>query len=156
MEENKIGKSVVFYGVNPVFRVANLEASIAYYVDKLGFRVNWQYPTTASLIRGRTDLFLCEGDQGHPGAWIWIGVNDADALYAEFLASGAKIRHPPNNFAWALEMQVEDLDGNVLRLGSDTMPNRPPAEWLDMDGIRWKESAPSQWVRLPSSDDKSF
>ena len=26
---------------------------------------------------------------------------------------------PPTTFPWALEMQIEDPDGNVLRIGSD-------------------------------------
>jgi hypothetical protein len=26
---------------------------------------------------------------------------------------------PPTNFPWALEMQVKDPDGNVLRIGSE-------------------------------------
>jgi hypothetical protein len=89
------------------------------------------------------------GDQGHPGSWVWIGVNNVEALHEEYLASGAKIRNPPNNYEWALEMQVEDLDGTVLRIGSDSMPDRPPAEWLDMYGVRWKETAPPQWERQP-------
>jgi hypothetical protein len=46
--------------------------------------------------------------------------------------SGAKIRHPPTNYSWALEMQVEDLDGNVLRLGSAPRTGEPDGEWLDM------------------------
>jgi len=29
------------------------------------------------------------------------------------------IRSEPANLPWALEMQVEDPDGNVLRFGSD-------------------------------------
>lgn len=33
-------------------------------------------------------------------------------------------------------MQVEDLDGNVLRLGSEPKENQPTGEWLDMDGRR--------------------
>ncbi len=61
-------------------------------------------------------MFLCQGDQGHPGSWVWIS-GDVEAVYEEFRASGAKIRHPPTNYSWALEMQVEDLDGNVLRIG---------------------------------------
>ncbi len=32
---------------------------------------------------------------------------------------GVGIRLPPTNYSWALEMQVEDPDGNVLRLGSE-------------------------------------
>jgi hypothetical protein len=37
----------------------------------------------------------------------------------------------------ALEMQVEDLDGNVLRLGSDPRAGEPEGEWLDTHGHRW-------------------
>lgn len=48
-----------------------------------------------------------------------------------------KIRHPPTNYSWALEMQVEDLDGNILRLGSDPRAGEPDGEWLDMYGNRW-------------------
>jgi ketosteroid isomerase-like protein len=41
------------------------------------------------------------------------------------------------NYAWAYEMQVEDLDGSVLRLGSEPKENEPIGEWLDMHGCRW-------------------
>jgi len=68
---------------------------------------------------------------------VWIGVEDVDALMHEYRASGAKIRHPPTNYPWACEMQVEDLDGNVLRLGSDTKKDEPFGEWLDMHGKIW-------------------
>jgi hypothetical protein len=34
-------------------------------------------------------------------------------------------------------MQVEDLDGNVLRLGSEPKENEPFGEWLDMNGRVW-------------------
>jgi hypothetical protein len=36
-------------------------------------------------------------------------------------------------------MQVEDLDVNILRLGSDPKPDQPTGEWLDMYGNRWLE-----------------
>jgi hypothetical protein len=46
-------------------------------------------------------------------------------------AKGAKIRHPPLNFPWALEMKVEDLHGHVLRFGSEPKPDRPFAAWRE-------------------------
>jgi hypothetical protein len=70
--------------------------------------------------------------------WIWIGVQDVRALHKHYLTSGAKIRNPPNNFEWALEMQVEDLDGNVLRVDSDPEKEKPLGVWQDADGIRWR------------------
>jgi hypothetical protein len=36
-----------------------------------------------------------------------------------------------------MEMQIEDLDGNVLRFGSDPRKDEPNGPWLDMNGDRW-------------------
>jgi len=37
-------------------------------------------------------------------------------------------------------MQVEDLDGNVLRLGSEPKADRPFGEWLGKHGDAWEAS----------------
>jgi hypothetical protein len=79
-----------FYGVNPIFRVHDLAVSVHYYTEKLGFKVNWSHPYVVSVTRGRTDLFLSVGDQGHAGAWVWIGVSDVEALHAEYQAAEQK------------------------------------------------------------------
>ncbi len=127
-----------FGGVTPVFRVADLEASLAYYVNALGFKINFRHETFfASISRDRCNIFLCVGDQGHFGTWVWIGVGDVELVEKEILAKGAKVRHLPTNYPWALEMQVEDLDGNVLRIGSDPRKDEPYGEWLDMNGVPW-------------------
>jgi catechol 2,3-dioxygenase-like lactoylglutathione lyase family enzyme len=135
-----------FENVSPILRVADVEASVKYYVEVLGFKLNWQVPGFASVGRGRCGIMLCENEQGNPGTWVWIGVGDADLLYQEYLASGAKIRHPPNNFPWAYELQVYDPDGNVLRLGSDQKKDQLLGTWLDMDGVEWTQSE-GKWVR---------
>jgi catechol 2,3-dioxygenase-like lactoylglutathione lyase family enzyme len=128
---------ISFGGVNPILRVNSVFASRGYYVQALGFRVDFEAEDFVSVSRGKCHLFLCEGDQGHAGSWVWIDGKDVDALYEEFKLSGARIRHPPTNYSWALEMQVEDLDGNVLRFGSDPRAGEPDGEWLDMYGRRW-------------------
>src|SRR4051794_20697817 len=99
---------VEFEGVVPILRVGDLAASLDYYVNILGFTVDWRYPAIAAVSRGNCDLFLSEGDQGHPGAWVWVGVSDADGLCEEYTQKGAQIRHPPTNYPWAREMHVED------------------------------------------------
>ncbi len=135
----------------PVFRVANLRASIDYYVNVLGFKLDWGDPAMfASVSRDRCTLFLCEGDQGNTGAWTWIGVGDAEALCEEFRGKGAKIRNPPTNFQWAYEMQVEDLDGNVLRLGSDPKDDQLFGPWRDMHGDLWVTKPEGGWMRAAS------
>jgi len=132
--------SIDFEGVTPILRVANLAASLEYYVGVLGFAVSWGTPYFACVSRGNCNLFLSQGDQGNSGTWVWVGVSDASALFEELTASGAKIRTPPANFPWAWEMQVEDIDGNVLRMGSEPKEEEPYGEFLDMHGFRWPVS----------------
>ena len=133
----QLGTRIEFGGVTPILRVSDLAASLDYYVHKLGFKVDWHGPNFASISRGRCCLFISVGDQGHPGSWVWIDGKHVESLHAEFVTSGAKIRNPPANYSWALEMQVEDLDGNILRFGSDPRKGEPEGPWLDMYGDRW-------------------
>jgi len=148
MTPGEISNAVGFEGVSPILRVRSLSASIDYYVRKLGFKIDWQGPYVASVSRGKCHIFLSEGDQGNPGSWVWIGVEDADVLFNEYRASGAQVRNPPTNYSWAYEMQVEDLDGNILRLGSDQKSNQSVGEWLDMRGDRWAMSSTGDWTRV--------
>ena len=83
---------LAFAGVTPVLRVCDVAASRDYYVQCLGFQVNFEAPDFVSVSRGKCCLFLCEGDQGNPGSWVWIDGKDVDAVYEELKTSGAKIR----------------------------------------------------------------
>jgi len=126
-----------FGGVNPILRVNDLKVSKDYYTRVLGFKVDFETLDFISVSRGRCGLFLCQGDQGHFGSWVWISAPDVELLVEELRAAGARIRHEPTNYPWAMEIQVEDPDGNVLRMGSEPKENEPTGEWLDMDGVRW-------------------
>jgi catechol 2,3-dioxygenase-like lactoylglutathione lyase family enzyme len=112
--------------VTPILRVDDLEASRGYYTKTLGFSLDWEADGAISVSRDGKSIMLIEGEQGQPGTWLWIGVEDADELYAEFSAKGAHIRSPPQNFSWAYEFAVEDPDGHVLRIGSE--PKSMPAQ----------------------------
>ena len=77
-------------------------------------------PTSSPTSGGTSAASIsAAGGQGHPGAWVWVGVGDVRALHRIYRERGAKIRMEPKNFPWALEMQIEDPDGNVLRFGSE-------------------------------------
>ena len=105
--------------VTPILRVENLAASRAYYLQALGFSVDWETDGMLSISRDGKSIMLCEGEQGVSGVWLWIGVDDADAFFAEFSARSARIKSPPQNFSWAYEFAIEDPDGHVLRFGSE-------------------------------------
>src|SRR5881296_2015950 len=115
MSETEASKAaaIAFEGVTPILRVERLAASIDYYVKLLGFKVDWHQPNImASVSRDRCEIMLCEGDQGNPGTWVWIGVEDVQPLFEDYTVKGAKIRRPPTNYPWAYEMQIEDPDGH--------------------------------------------
>ncbi|NJM36267.1 MAG: bleomycin resistance family protein [Rhodomicrobium sp.] len=106
-------------GITPILRADDLAATKLYYLDVLGFTLDWEAPYMIQVSRDRHPIMICDGAQGQSGTWVWIGVEDADALYAELVANGAVIRDAPQNFQWSYEFQVEDPNGHVLRFGSD-------------------------------------
>lgn len=128
-----MGKSRIhFENADPILYVSNLQAAIHYYVDVLGFtNADWAYEDFTCVTRDNAGIYLCQGAQGRPGAWVWVGVSDAQALYDELKEKGARIHYPPRNYPWALEMHVQDLDGNVLRMGSDPLEDKPYEMWQE-------------------------
>ncbi len=111
---------VYFENSQPILRVEDMAASLRFYVDLLGFQnATWGTDDFTSVSHDRAAIYLCRGDQGRGGAWVWIGVDDVERLHARYKARRVTIRLPPTNKPWALEMQIEDPDGNVLRFGSE-------------------------------------
>ena len=121
-----------FTWATPILCVNDMPQSLQHCRDVLGFEIAWswsdhdafdapQAPTFACVCRGDISIFLCEQDQGKPGAWVCLNVADRDALmtlHAEYAAAGACIDEPPEDRSWGMcEMLVRDPDGNVFRIG---------------------------------------
>ena len=103
-----------------------------YYEDVLGFqKASWGSEWFTSVNRDKAGIYLAQRAQGHKGTWVWVGVGDVQKLYAELKSKGAIIRHEPRNYPWALEMHVEDVDGNILRMGSDAIEGRPYDDFME-------------------------
>ncbi|HVQ37803.1 MAG TPA: glyoxalase superfamily protein [Pyrinomonadaceae bacterium] len=115
-----------FEHADPILSVKDMAVSVQYYVETLGFRnADWGSAVFTSVNRDTAGIYLCQGGQGHPGTWVWIGVEDVTKLYEEYQASGARILRAPENYPWACEMHVEDPDGHVLRFGSEPRTDMP-------------------------------
>jgi predicted lactoylglutathione lyase len=111
---------------NPVLPVRDLSRSIAFYTDKLGFTVDWigEQNLAGSVSRDRCSIMLLQMHERDAPAWVWIGLED-DSLFESFRAKGVKVHQEPRNEAWAYEMKFEDLDGNVLWLGTSPKKDIP-------------------------------
>jgi predicted enzyme related to lactoylglutathione lyase len=121
MDETKYDKAQArFECIEPILCVRDMALTVGFYKDVLGFEnAAWGTDDFTHVSRDGTGIYLCREGQGQPGAWIWIGVDDVENLHEDYKARGIKIRLPPTNYPWALEMQIEDPDGNVLRMGSE-------------------------------------
>ena|SRR5436190_2004846 len=113
--------------INPILNVADMSVSLDFYVGKLGFKnAEWGNDHFTSIHRDNSCIYLCNGTQGQPGTWLWVGFDgNIFELYDELKSKGVIIRQPPCNCSWAMEMHVEDPDGHVLRFGTDPDYSEP-------------------------------
>ena len=116
-----------------VLLVADVQVSAAYYRDALGFEFDrfWGEPPGFCMTwRDKHCVMLSQvGNAGDirpissVKTDIWDGyfwVDDADALYEEVVAKGAKIKHEPVvKFYGVKEFCVIDPDGYQMAFGQD-------------------------------------
>jgi catechol 2,3-dioxygenase-like lactoylglutathione lyase family enzyme len=127
---NKTQLNIHIENIVPVLSVKDMNASRAFYIGILGFEeAEWGSDDFTSIGRDRWGIYFCKGAQGNPGTWIWIGFGgDIIALHEELKSKGVAIKLPPTNFSWAMEMQIEDPDGHVLRFATDPDSHKPFAD----------------------------
>jgi catechol 2,3-dioxygenase-like lactoylglutathione lyase family enzyme len=112
--------------VIPQLRVTSASRSLAFYVEGLGFAVDWKhqfepgFPLFLQLTRAGQTIFLTEhtGDCQVGGA-VYFTVPDVDECYRDFSVRGAVLIEGPEDTAWGTrEMLVTDPDGNRLRFAT--------------------------------------
>ena len=114
----------------PEIPAANVDTAAAYYVNALGFTLDWggEEGGIAGISRGDCRLFLTNpsfrDSYGNPGPILfWLNLNSkaaVNSLHAEWTAAGATIVSPPEDKPWLLhEFTAADLDGNRIRVFYD-------------------------------------
>ena len=109
----------------PVLCVREIGTSLAYFQDRLGFRLAGSagdLPSWASLQRDQVEIMLVCGDYPAPAAdWaVYLYVDDADALFAELAGRGADVLASPVDKPYGCrEFEVRLPDGRLLAFGSD-------------------------------------
>ncbi|MFN7924842.1 MAG: VOC family protein [Bryobacteraceae bacterium] len=114
----------------PEIPVADVDKAAAYYVESLGFTLDWgdDRGGIAGISRGACRLFLTNGAfrewHGNKGSVLfWLNVDskaEVDALYEEWKATGAILVSAPEDKPWMLrEFTAADVDGNRIRVFYD-------------------------------------
>lgn len=110
-----------FESVVPILYSTDIPRSISYYTEQLGFTGQWLWddpPTFGGVGLDCVRLFFCRNDQGNPGTWICINVDNVDEYYGIIKTRGAKILSAPEDKPWFMrEMLVQDPDGHIIRFG---------------------------------------
>ena len=119
-------------GISPFFIVSNVEQTIAFYRDKLGFETTFQAPDQEPffaiirrdgvqlLVKSEAGVAPLPNPQRHPSMrWdAFVYAPDPDALAAEFAGHGVAFSEPLKDTHDGLRgFEVTDSDGYVLFWG---------------------------------------
>ena len=124
----------------PTINVSDVDASIAYYRDKLGFKVSWEIPDEsgdgrvrmAGMERSGAELFIARRwkEESNFGLHWMVEIDPTDRLnelYEELQQRGADIKQPPTMQSWGWTMlSVVDPDGNVIDFLGDERDDLQP------------------------------
>ena len=105
----------------PILFSSDIQRSLRYYVDVLGFEQHWDWgnpPDFGGVSKDGVDVFFCLNGQGNRGTWISIVVDDVDEYYQLVKPKGAVILKEAETMEWYMrEMFIQDPDGHILRVG---------------------------------------
>jgi RimJ/RimL family protein N-acetyltransferase/catechol 2,3-dioxygenase-like lactoylglutathione lyase family enzyme len=120
-----------FFKMEPALLVHNLRESVDFYVDKLGFQLDFLFgdpPFHAGVSRGEWtgNLVTIQLSQVppereiQPSAYLYIFTdNRIDELCAVYRARGVEIVSDPEDEPWGIrEFSIRDLDGHRLVFGT--------------------------------------
>ncbi len=117
----------------PQFFTTNLDATLRYYQESLGFETQFTYgdpPFYAGAIRNGHSIFFrwvegmppqSEAKEKEEYLDAYLRVDGIDALYAEYQAKGVAFAREIGSMPWAFrEFVVRDCDGRLLCFGQST------------------------------------
>jgi len=107
----------------PRLPVTDIDRSVAYYQETLGFRLAWRTGdgSQAALSSGAIEMLLLvpwTGDSPPPPQAAYVYVEDPDALCTEYQQAGADIVDPVASRPYGMrDFMVRDPDGHRFTLG---------------------------------------
>lgn len=114
-------------GSRCVLAVQDLAVSTRYYVDVLGFKLDFKVPGWSFLSRDDFGLMLGEcpdqppaSELGDHSYFAYLRVDDVDQFYRDLAARGAQMRLPPEDKPWGMrEFGIRTPDGHRITCGQE-------------------------------------
>jgi catechol 2,3-dioxygenase-like lactoylglutathione lyase family enzyme len=117
------GGAAPIAGFEPAFSVADVARAVDHY-QRLGFRASYHNESYAFAHRDGLTIHLARAlDRAAGGSVLYLHVDDADELAAEWRKAGLAVTGPQDTDYGKREGSHIDPDGNKLRFGS---PLRQP------------------------------
>jgi catechol 2,3-dioxygenase-like lactoylglutathione lyase family enzyme len=131
MEAVKASDTVKLGSIAPQFLVDNLQRSIEYYCEHLGFELDFSYEAFyASVSRDGCAIHLKAAAKTaadrvhrrqHEHLDAYVDVSNAAALHDELISRGALVTKPLGDRPWSCrDFYVEDPDGYILCFSEQT------------------------------------
>ena len=135
----------------PHLPVSDVDASVTYYEEALGFRLAWQTTDRklSALASGPIEMLLLvpwDGEGPPPPQSAYVYVEDPDALCAEYQAAGARIIDPVASRSYGMrDFVVDDPDGHRFTLGKGEETLRDVADHYGLE--RDEIAVDPTWLR---------
>jgi lactoylglutathione lyase len=119
---------------HPIVYVADVDRSVAFYADQLGFDPFYRQPSEGAadyvglrLGESRLGIVTAEAPRhlfgseigGSPRFELWVIVEDVDVTVAQLRESGVPVLREPEDMPWGERLgYVADPDGNPVALAA--------------------------------------
>jgi hypothetical protein len=105
--------------------VSNLDDSLKYYIESLGFSQRFRFGDYAGVQYGEVQIHLsgpkAENKRGIGQGGVYIFCDDVDGYYSEVTAKGVRTQAECKNYEYGMrDFVIEDPDLNLIGIGQET------------------------------------
>ena len=116
-----------------VFPVKDLEESLKYYKEVLGFEEDFRFGEYAGIKKGSVLIHLSNysnPNMKEPGSGIiYIFCDEVDEYYKEIKEKGAKVKDKPKDYPYGMrDFITYDPDGNQVTFGAESEKDNQSCE----------------------------